>query len=99
MFNASLEYIIGRFRAEVSYRYRADYLEGLDGNFTLDDVFAAGENVDFESSYQVTDRMRVFLNGKNLTSRPQVSYQGFAHNPEDYTMHSWRATTGVTLKF
>ncbi len=99
MFNASLEYVVGGFRAEVSYRYRSDYLEGLDGNFTVDDVFAAQENVDVETSYQLSKGIRLFANLKNITARPQVSYQGFAHNPEDYTMYSWRATTGVTYKF
>ena len=99
MFNASLEYAIGRFRAEVSYRYRSDFLEGLDVDFTFDDVFAANERVDFVASYQVNDRMKLFLNTTNLTNRPQVSYQGFAYNPEDYTMHGWRATTGVTFRF
>ncbi len=99
MFNASLEYTIGRFRAEVSYRYRSDFLEGLDVDFTFDDVFAANERVDFVASYQVTDRLKLFLNMTNLTERPQVSYQGFAYNPEDYTMHGMRATTGVTFRF
>ena len=99
MFNAALEYVYRRFRGEISYRYRSDYLEGLDGSFAFDDVFAAGENVDVETSYQVTERLKVFLNLKNITSRPQVSYQGFAYNPEDYSIHGWRATTGLTLKF
>ncbi len=99
MFNAALEYTIGRFRAQASYRYRADFLEGLDFDFTFDDIFAANERVDFEASYQVSDRMKLFLNTTNLTNRPQVSYQGFAYNPEDYTMHGIRATVGATFKF
>lgn len=99
MFNAALEYTIGRFRSEISYRYRSDFLEGLDFDFTFDDIFAANERVDFVASYQVSDRMKLFLNMTNLTNRPQVSYQGFAYNPEDYTMHGMRATTGVTYRF
>jgi len=99
MFNAALEYTIGRFRSEISYRYRSDFLEGLDFDYTFDDIFAANERVDFVASYQVSDRMKLFLNMTNLTDRPQVSYQGFAYNPEDYTMHGMRATTGVTYRF
>ncbi len=99
MFNAALEYTIGRFRSEISYRFRSDFLEGLDFDFTFDDIFAANERVDFVASYQVSDRMKLFLNMTNLTDRPQVSYQGFAYNPEDYTMHGMRATTGVTYRF
>jgi len=65
----------------------------------LQDIFAANERVDFVASYQVSDHMKLFLNMTNLTDRPQVSYQGFAYNPEDYTMHGMRATTGVTYRF
>jgi len=99
IFNSSLEYAFGRFKAKLSYTYRAEYLEGLDGNFTLDDIYGASENVDLETSYEVSDKMRVFLNIDNLTERPQISYQGFSFNPEDSTFYTYRATAGVTYRF
>lgn len=101
MFHSSLDYTIGKFRAQISYRYRTEYLEGLDNDNTFDDWFAAREQVDFESSYQLTRKIRLFLNVDNATARPQVSYQGFnrTDNPEDFSQYGFRAIAGVNLMF
>lgn len=98
---SALEYTAGKFRAQISYRYRTEYLEGLDSDNTFDDWFAAREQVDFESSYQVTQKLRIFLNIENATKRPQVSYQGFGRtdNPEDFTQYSYRAILGANVRF
>lgn len=101
IYYAALEYAHQKFRAQLSYRYRSDYLEGLDTNNTLDDWFGANESVDWESSYQFTPKFKMFLNVSNLTDEPQISYQGFGRtdNPEDYSTYSWRATLGATYSF
>ena len=101
IYYAALEYVRGKFRGQISYRYRTDYLEGLDNNNTLDDWFGANESLDWESSYQVTPKLKLFLNVNNITDEPQISYQGFTRtdNPEDYTTYSWRATLGATYTF
>jgi TonB-dependent receptor len=101
IYNAALEYAAGRFRARLSYTYRSDYLEGLDVDNTFDDYFGAYESLNWESSYQLGQRARIFLNVNNLSDEPQISYQGFKRtdNPEDITTYSWRATTGITLRF
>lgn len=101
IFYSALEYTIGKFRAQVSYRYRTEYLEGLDVDNTFDDWFAAREQVDIESSWQLDRRTRLFLNIENATARPQVSYQGQnrTDNPEDFTQYGFRAVAGVNLTF
>jgi TonB-dependent receptor len=101
MFHSSVDYTIGKLRMQISYRYRTEYLEGLDNDNTFDDWFAAREQVDFESSYQLTRKMRLFLNVDNVTARPQVSYQGYQRtdNPEDFSQYGFRAVTGVNLTF
>ncbi|MES2692048.1 MAG: TonB-dependent receptor [Verrucomicrobiota bacterium] len=101
IFYSALEYTIGKFRAQVSYRYRTEYLEGLDVDDTFDDWFAAREQVDIESSWQLTRKVRLFLNVENATARPQVSYQGFnrTDNPEDFTQYGFRAVAGMNLTF
>ncbi|MEO7412161.1 MAG: TonB-dependent receptor [Opitutaceae bacterium] len=101
IYYAALEYAAGKFRAQLSYRLRSDYLEGLDVDNTFDDWFGEYESVDWESSYQVTKQMKVFLNVNNLSDEPQISYQGFRHtdNPEDISSYGLRATFGATYKF
>ena len=76
----------------------ADLLEGLDVDNTFDDYFAQYRSLNWESSFQVDKRLRLFLNVNNLTDEPQVSYQGFQRtdNPEDVTTYSWRATAGAS---
>ena len=76
-------------------------LEGLDVDNTFDDYFAQYRSLNWESSFQVDKRLRLFLNVNNLTDEPQVSYQGFQRtdNPEDVTTYSWRATAGATYRF
>ena len=101
IFNASLEYAADKFRAQLNYTYRSDYLEGLDVDNTFDDYFGAYESLNWESSYQLTKQLKLFFNVNNLMDEPQISYQGFKRtdNPEDYTTYSWRATFGATYKF
>jgi len=102
IFNASLEYAADKFRAQLNYTYRSDFLEGLDAQGpAFDDYFGAYESLNWESSYQLTKNLKLFFNVNNLSDEPQISYQGFKRpdNPEDYTTYSWRATFGATYKF
>lgn len=99
MFNASLDYAIGKFRTNVRYSYRSDYLTGIGDNRFVDDTFAAREQVDAEATYRLTRKIRLNANVINLTSRPQVSYQSFPAYVEDNSNSGWRATVGVDVTF
>lgn len=99
MFNASLDYARGPFRANVRYAYRSDYLTGVGDTRYTNDQFAAREQVDAEMSYRFTRKFRMNANVINLTSRPQVSYQSFERFIEDNSMSGWRATVGVDYTF
>ncbi len=99
MFNASLDYAIGKLRTNVRYSYRSDYLTGIGDNRYVDDTFAAREQVDVEASYRLTRKFRINANVINLTSRPQVSYQSFPAYVEDNSNSGWRATFGVDYTF
>lgn len=99
MLNVALEYNIGRFRAQLAYRYRSEYLEGIESVLDLDDWFAAREQVDFESSYQLNRGLRFFFNVEDATKRPKISWQGNPRNPEDYNQYSYRATFGANYTF
>lgn len=99
MFNASLDYALGKFRTNIRYSYRSDYLTGIGDNKYTDDTFAAREQVDWEGSYRLTRKVRLTANVINLTSRPQVSYQSFPQYVEDNSNSGWRATFGVDVTF
>ncbi|MBL9188030.1 MAG: TonB-dependent receptor [Opitutaceae bacterium] len=99
MFNASLDYALGKFRGNVRYSYRSDYLTGVGDTRYTNDQFAAREQVDVEASYRLTRKIRLNANVINLTSRPQVSYQSFPTYVEDNSNSGWRATVGVDVTF
>jgi TonB-dependent receptor len=99
IFSSSLEYVQGRFRGSVSYRYRSDYLSALGESANSDDIFAAREQVDIELSYRLGKKFRLFASGDNLTSRPQVSYFAYPENVEDNSQFGWRATFGAEYSF
>lgn len=99
LFTSSLSYAWGNFRARVDYRYRADYIEGLDDSVDTDEWFAAREAVDAEISYRFSKGLSVFASGSNLTHRPQVSYTGSKLYPEDVSYSGRKYTFGVEYRF
>ena len=99
MFNASLDYAVGKFRANVRYGYRSDYLTGVGDTRYTNDQFAARETVDAEMSWRFTRQLRLQANVLNLTKRPQISYQSFPAYVEDNSMSGRRWTLGVDYTF
>lgn len=99
MFNASLDYAIGKFRTNIRYSYRSDYLTGVGDTRYTNDQFAAREQVDLEATYRLTRKFRINANVINLTERPQVSYQSFPAYVEDNSMSGRRFTLGVDYTF
>jgi TonB-dependent receptor len=99
LFTSSLDYAWGNFRARVDYRYRADYIEGLDASAIEDEWFSAREQVDAEIGYRIRKGLSLFATGTNLTHRPQVSYTGTKEFPEDVSYSGRKYTFGVEYKF
>jgi TonB-dependent receptor len=96
---SSLSYAWRGFSARVDYRYRADYIEGLDASAIEDEWFSAREQVDAEIGYQIRKGLNLFATGTNLTHRPQVSYTGTKTFPEDVSYSGRKYTFGVEYRF
>jgi TonB-dependent receptor len=99
LFTSSLSYAWGNLRARVDYRYRADYIEGLDDSIDTDEWFGAREAVDAEIGYRFGKGLSFFASGSNLTHRPQVSYTGSKFFPEDVSYSGRKYTFGVEYRF
>ena len=99
LLTSSLSYAWGRFRARVDYRYRAEYIEGLDDSVDTDEWFSAREAVDAELGYRFTRNLSAFAAGSNLTHRPQISYTGTKFFPEDISYSGRKFTFGLDYKF
>ncbi|MDZ7825359.1 MAG: TonB-dependent receptor [Gammaproteobacteria bacterium] len=99
---ASLGYEWRGLSAEVQYRRRSPYIEGLAfvdaqgaNDFTEDDVFGETETWNANLSYQVLDQVTVFVNGTNLFNEQNASRQGFANTPEDVYFNERRIAFGI----
>jgi len=99
LFTSSLEYARGSFSARVNYRYRSDYIEGLDDSVITDEWFSAREQIDAELSYQIRKGLTFFVTGTNLRNSPQVSYAGSPEFPEDVSYSGPKYTVGVDFNF
>ncbi len=75
--NVSVFYETERFSARLSWNDRSDYLDSVDGSDSRLDTFWEGRSqLDFSASYDVTDRLGVFFEAKNLTNTEGVRYAG-----------------------
>ncbi|MEO8181318.1 MAG: TonB-dependent receptor [Deltaproteobacteria bacterium] len=73
-YNATLYYEDSKFSARVSLAYRSDFLTaGPNQNENLWAYTEAETRVDFSSSYNVTDHLKVSLEGLNLSDTPGSS--------------------------
>ena len=110
--NAGLGYEKGPIAAQLSFRYRSPYLEGLDsidqqnrdsgsGPDARDDWWGEQRFWNWESSYRVTSNIRVYLNITNLLEFTNVGYQSPPKNgyPEDSYHHQRRWSFGVKATF
>ena len=73
--NATLYYEDERFSARISGAYRSDYLTTVPGrNSNTSESTAGTLNVDFSSSYALSDRLRISFEGLNLTDEVNDQY-------------------------
>lgn len=112
LYFAGLGYEKGPLSVFLSYRFRSEYLEGLENvdqqNRELgfppdsgDDWWGDEEYWNLETSYRVTPNFRVFCNVTNLAEYTNSSYQSPPANgyPEDSYWHEIRVAFGIRGRF
>ena len=112
LYFAGLGYEKGRFAALLSYRYRSDYLEGLESvdqqNRELgfppdagDDWWGPEKYWNLETSVRMTEKLKVFCNVSNLGGYTNYSTQSPVKNdyPEDSYWHKMRISFGIKARF
>lgn len=96
--NATFYYEDDRFSARVSGAYRSDYITtipGRDGNAV--EATAETLNVDFSSSYALTDNLRFTLEGLNLTD--EVADQFLDPDDRSSFYHHYGRTYSVGFRY
>lgn len=112
LYYAALGYEKGRFAAQISYRFRSPYLEGLENvdrqnrEFGLapdvgDDWWGEEEYVNLETSYKISEQIKLYCNISNLLEYTNYSTQSPYENdyPEDSYWHKMRLSFGIKGSF
>jgi TonB-dependent receptor len=96
--NATVFYEDDRLSARISGAYRSDYLTTIPGrNGNTSESTASTFNVDFASSYQLSERVRLTLEGLNLTD--EVSDQFISPDDRSSFYHHYGRQVMAGVRF
>ncbi|MCC5996480.1 MAG: TonB-dependent receptor [Oceanicaulis sp.] len=99
-YNAAVFYETERFNARLSYNNRGDYLDALDADDGRKDLYWEGrEQLDFTASFDVTDRLGVFFEAKNLTDTPGIRYFGDRSRVYEYEKFGYTMFLGLRFSY
>lgn len=98
--NATLYYEDDRFSARISGAYRSDYLTTIPGrNLNASESTAETFNVDFSSSYAITDRIKFTVEGLNLTDEVSDQYLSPEDRSSFYHHYGRQIMAGVRFNY
>jgi TonB-dependent receptor len=99
MGNVNVSYVRRGLDLRVFYNYRGDYLSGVGARRALDVYEKDRATLDFAAKYKFSRRLSAYLNAKNLTDAPKITYQGNASNPTGVRYYDFSLNFGVTRDF
>jgi TonB-dependent receptor len=98
--NAALFYERSGLEARLAYTYYSTYLDGLGDDVIQDLYFDERGQLDFKSSYQLTDYMNVFFEWHNITDEPLRFFSGKESGRlAENEIYGWNVVGGVQVKF
>lgn len=98
IYNATLFYEGGPFAARVSYNRKSAYVERIERN--MFPVYrAAYGQVDFTASYQLTQNVRVEVQGINITDEATSGYTMDPSFPTTHEFSGSRISMGIRAQF
>jgi TonB-dependent receptor len=98
--NATLYYEDERFSARVSGAFRSDYLTTIPGrNGNTSESTAETLNIDFASSYAISDRLRLTLEGLNLTDEVSDQFLDPDNRSSFYHHYGRQVLAGIRFTY
>ncbi|OYX84557.1 MAG: hypothetical protein B7Y83_07770 [Flavobacteriales bacterium 32-34-25] len=94
LFNSSLFYERNGFMCRIAGNYRGKSVETINQNLGPDYYISANKNftMDFSADYSVSDKIKVFMEIRNLTNEPFQQYLGA--NKNRLTSSEWSSING-----
>ncbi|GAB1857667.1 TonB-dependent receptor [Flavobacteriaceae bacterium MHTCC 0001] len=100
IYNASLFYEKYGLSARIAANFKGSYLDELQGSGPEQDRYYDDNlNLDFSASYNISKKIRVFMEVNNLLNEPLRYYHGDKNRPEQVEWYSLRGQAGVTVSF
>lgn len=100
IYNASLFYEKYGLSARLAANFKGAYLDELQGSGPEQDRYYDDNlNLDFSASYNISKKVRLFLEANNLLNEPLRYYHGDRSRPEQVEWYSFRFQAGVTVNF
>lgn len=98
IFNASLFYEKYGLSARVAANFKGSYLDELQGSGPEQDRYYDDNlNLDFSASYNISKKIRIFMEVNNLLNEPLRYYHGNANRPEQTEWYALRGQAGITV--
>lgn len=98
--NAALFFERSGFEARLAYTYYSTYLDALGDDAAQDLYFDKRGQLDFKTSYQVTDHVDVFFEALNITDEPLRFFSGKnSGRLAENEIYSWNVVGGVQVSF
>lgn len=97
--NAALTFDYKRFTIKGSVNYNGSFLAGVAGEANNDIIQVERTQVDINSSFKISDRLRAFAEFLNVTNEPSIRYQGIRERVNRYNYFGWWNRFGLTFNF
>ncbi len=96
--NAALFYEAGRIKVRVAGQYEAPALFGVGGTRATDIFQDKRLTLDINGSYDLTKRVSLYVNAKNLTNAPLRFYEGSSNRPVQREYYDMTLEGGVKIR-
>ena len=97
--NATLYYETGDWSIRISEAYRSHYRDGVGSSGNIGDYIEAASNVDFAAHYRISDRLKLTVEGINMTDQPIIQYTDASAKRIEVVTRSGRTfTLGASLE-
>ena len=95
MFNGSLGYADKKFSARLSANFSDSYIDEIGGNDFEDRYYDTQFFLDFNASYAINSKLRMYADLNNITNQPLRYFQSISERTQQVEFYSLRLTFGL----
>lgn len=97
--NLSVFYETDKFNTRLSWTDRSDFIQEFADDPRLDVYWEGRSQLDLTASYDVTDRINLYLEAKNLTNSEGIRYQGQRSRVMEREQFGYLLFAGVRVNY